>query len=179
MDVKFIKTQKGKDALVFEDCKYCLQRKILNGMSAWRCSKYCKGNCRAAQLNKLEDLPEKVDKIEESISIMSAEYDEVLVTMARQGKLLDFGIKTIQFIKTLTEHTHPPDSKELSECRFKNSLKETARQRPHTSAPEIYNQEMLGLVGKIRPAESAHSEALFVWELPPTAGVGRLKASVI
>lgn len=55
----------------------------------------------------------------------------------------------MQFIETLTEHTHPPDSEELNECRFKNSLKETARQYPHMPAPEIYNQEMLGLVGQV------------------------------
>lgn len=50
MDVEFVKTQKGKDALVFEDYKYCLQRKNLNGTSAWRCSKYWTRNCRAAVL---------------------------------------------------------------------------------------------------------------------------------
>lgn len=36
------------------------------------------------QLNKLENLPQKVDKIEESITMMSAKYDEVLLTMGRQ-----------------------------------------------------------------------------------------------
>ncbi|CAN8005385.1 unnamed protein product, partial [Ixodes hexagonus] len=50
MEVEFLKTEKGKDALILDGFKYCFQRKNQDEKTAWRCAKYWTINCKAAVL---------------------------------------------------------------------------------------------------------------------------------
>lgn len=52
MEVEFLKTEKGKEALILDGFKYCFQRKNQDEKTAWRCAKYWTNNCKAAVLTK-------------------------------------------------------------------------------------------------------------------------------
>ncbi|XP_040066940.1 uncharacterized protein LOC120840454 [Ixodes scapularis] len=51
-EVEFLRTEKGKEALILDGFKYCFQRKDQDEKTAWRCAKYWTNNCKAAVLRK-------------------------------------------------------------------------------------------------------------------------------
>lgn len=59
MEVEFLKTQKGKDAVIVDGFKYLFQRKNKDEKTAWRCAKYWELNCKAAVLTKQEKVIKK------------------------------------------------------------------------------------------------------------------------
>lgn len=62
MDAKFVKTQKGKDAVVVDGYKYCFERKNQDETAAYRCVKYWAANCKATVLMEGEKVVKKTQE---------------------------------------------------------------------------------------------------------------------